>query len=201
MDTSLAAVKNQIEEFDKRIEEEARRMAIHTQAKREETQRKLEDAKEAVTVAERQINELMIERKEISVKADTIRAGGEEMDKERATIGRQISDCDGMIDSARKAETDALIPYGRDIKGLLNKMKSMRWAGDPPLGPLGQYVKARDPKNWGEILRNMLGSYLLSFALTDARDRPQLKKLLMDSGKWATSLDTSRITPLTFLCG
>lgn len=183
MDNSLVAIKAQIEEFDKRIDEEARRMAVHTQAKREETQRKLEDAKEAVSVAERQVNELIMERKDISVQADTIRASGEEMERQQATIRRQISDCDGMIDSARKAETDALIPYGRNIKGLLDKMKSMRWAGDPPLGPLGQYVKAKDPKTWGEILRNMLGSHLLSFALTDARDRPQLKKMLVESGK------------------
>jgi hypothetical protein len=33
-----------------------------------------------------------------------------------------------------------------------------------------------------------LSSYLTAFAVTDARDRMQLKKLLYDSGKWASYL-------------
>lgn len=183
MDTSLRNVNLQIDEFDKRILEEARRMEIHTQAKREETQRKLEDAKEAVTGPERQLHDLIMERKQLSVEADRLRAEGESKEREKGGIEREITGCDNMIDSARRAETDALVPYGRNIKQLVDRMRSMRWHGDPPLGPLGQYVKAKDPKKWGEILRTTLGQYLLAFALTDARDRAQLKKMLVDSGK------------------
>ncbi|KAF9523413.1 hypothetical protein CPB83DRAFT_690784 [Crepidotus variabilis] len=64
----------------------------------------------------------------------------------------------------------------------MQKIKSMNWRGDIPLGPLGQYVKARDPKTWGEILRSQLGQYLTAFAITNAADRACLKKLLVESG-------------------
>jgi chromosome segregation ATPase len=184
MDASTKGIKAQIEEFDKRIEEEARRMAIHTQAKREETQRKLDEAKEAVQVAERQLHDLSIEKKKVCVDADKLKEEGNTKNSELQDLRKQIEGCDSMIASARKAETDALTPYGRDIKQVLERIRSMRWAGDPPIGPLGLHVKAKDPQKWGEILRTMLGSYLTAFALTDARDRPQLKKLLMDTGKY-----------------
>lgn len=180
----MKGINNQITEFDKRIQEEARRMAIHTQAKREETQRKLEEAKEAVQVPERKLHDLSIERKQLCVEADRLKAEGDTKHPELLNLQKEIERCDGMIASAKRAETDALIPYGRDIKQVLERIKSMRWAGDPPIGPLGLHVKAKDPQKWGEILRTMLGQYLMAFALTDARDRPQLKKLLMETGKY-----------------
>jgi hypothetical protein len=92
-------------------------------------------------------------------------------------------ECDNTIKSAQQQSKDALVPYGKNIKQVLEKIKTMRWAGDMPLGPLGLYVKAKDPNRWGEILRNQIGNYLVAFAVTDARDRQQLKNLLVQSGK------------------
>ena len=42
-----------------------------------------------------------------------------------------------MIQTAKNRENDALIPYGKDIKRVLETIKKMRWYGDEPLGPLG----------------------------------------------------------------
>ena len=159
-------------------------MAVHTQAKHEETQRRIEAAKDAVTAIEERANSLQLEKRNVSSEADGVEREGREVDRKKTELQNRIQECDQMIQTAKNRENDALIPYGRDIKKVLEAIKKMRWYGDEPLGPLGVNVKAKDPAKWGEILRNQLSSYLTAFAVTDARDRMQLKKLLHDSGKW-----------------
>jgi len=59
----------------------------------------------------------------------------------------------------------------------------MKWHGDVPIGPLGVHVKAREPEKWGEVLRVQLGVYLTTFAVTDARDREGVRRVLGEFGK------------------
>ena len=179
----MKATNNQIEELSQQIAAESRRMAVHTQAKHEEIQRRIEAAKDAVFAIEERANSLQIERKNVSGEADAVEREGREVDRKKLELQNRIQECEQMILTAKNRENDALIPYGKNIKKVLEHIKKMRWIGDEPLGPLGVHVKARDPAKWGEILRNQLSSYLTAFAVTDARDRLQLKRLLLDSGK------------------
>jgi chromosome segregation ATPase len=183
----LTATNNQIEELTEQIAAESRRMAAHTQAKHEETQRRIEAARDAVTTIEERVNSLQIEKKNVTVEADTVEREGRDLDRKRIEFQNRIQECEQMIQAAKNRENDALIPYGKDIKKVLEVIKKMRWFGDEPLGPLGVHVKAKDPAKWGGILRNQLSSFLTAFAVTDARDRIQLKKLFHDSGKWVAT--------------
>lgn len=195
----MQATKNQIEELSQQIAAESRRMAIHTQAKHEETQRRIEAAKDDVGTIEGRVNSLQMERKSVSSETDAVERKGKDVDRKKSDLQNRIQECEQMIQTARSRENDALIPYGKDIKRVLENIKKMRWFGDEPLGPLGVHVKAKDPAKWGEILRNQLSSYLTAFAVTDARDRVQLKKLLHDSGKRVTILVIRRLTHLFLL--
>lgn len=179
----MQTLDSQVEELNRNIEEQTRRTNLDNQAKLLETQRKIREAEEVVEAAGREIHDLNLERQKVILQAKQIETDGKAKDEQKANIEKGIKHCISMIDSAKRAETDSLIPYGNNIKQLLDKIKSTRWVGDVPLGPLGQYVKAKHPETWGHILRARLASYFLAFAITDARDRPKLKQLLMDSGK------------------
>ncbi|TFK33017.1 P-loop containing nucleoside triphosphate hydrolase protein [Crucibulum laeve] len=181
MNVSITASNNQIKGLQKQIDEETRRLATHTQARHEELQRKIEAAREEVHTAEQIIQRVTEERKQYAVQCDTTKAEGVEKERKKAELQQKITECDNMIQRCMQQEKDSLAPYGRDIKRVLETIDKMRWAGDKPLGPLGVHVKAKDPKTWGEVLRNQLGGYLTAFAVTDARDQKQLKKLLVDS--------------------
>ena len=183
MNSSIKAINYRITELENQIAEETRRMAVNTQARRDETQRKLGLAKDDVARLETDHQSMIMERKNEGLAADQIKARGVELDQQKAAIQRQIGECENTIKSAEHQAKDALVPYGKGIKQVLEKIQTMRWAGDKPLGPLGLYVKAKDPNRWGEVLRNQLGNYLTAFAVTDARDRQQLKTLLVQSGK------------------
>ncbi|GLB38155.1 putative P-loop containing nucleoside triphosphate hydrolase protein [Lyophyllum shimeji] len=182
IDQSVNSIAKQIEELDAKIEAETQRMAANTQAKHDEMQRKLEAARNALNEAQSTVEALSREMAEQQEKTDNMKKAGEAANKELEKVKGDIQNCQGMIQRAKEAEKNSLIPYGNNIKTVLDTIKTMSWNGDPPLGPLGLHVKAKDPKTWGELLRLQLSSYLTAFVLTDARDRPQLKKLLEKTG-------------------
>ncbi|KDR83091.1 hypothetical protein GALMADRAFT_238908 [Galerina marginata CBS 339.88] len=188
IDASTLAINKQIEGLEKSMGEEARRMAVNTQGKQEETQRKLEGARTNISSLEAEIGELIRERKDKGTTAESREAQGRELERKLKDLQDTIGNCEATISRAKQMEKDALVPYGKDIKHVLEKIKTMRWHGELPLGPLGMYVKAKDPRTWGELLRNQLGNYLLAFAVTDARDRPQLKQLLSNYGNPRTTI-------------
>lgn len=183
MDTSLNATNTQIEHLNAQIAVENARMAAHSQAKFEETQRKLEEAREALRDAESALESIRNQKQQQQTQNEALKSEGVAMEQEMKQLQNNIQQCEGMIERSKQAEKNSLIPYGRNIKEVLEKIRTMKWAGDAPLGPLGVYVKAKEPKIWGDLLRSQLGGFLTAFALTDARDRPVLKSLLQQSGK------------------
>jgi hypothetical protein len=87
-----------------------------------------------------------------------------------------------QIQRCVEQQNNSLAPYGRNLKNVVDRIERMRWHGQRPLGPLGVYVKLKD-RVWADLLRNVLGGQMSSFAVTDNRDLPALKKLLSESGK------------------
>lgn len=135
-------------------------------------------ARDQQNFAQAELDRIIHERVELGKQADSLKTQGMEQDRTLAGLQNSIQECDSMINSARHHDKDALVPYGNNIKQVLEEVHRSRWHGEVPIGPLGTYVKAREPEKWGQILRNQLGSSLVAFAVTDARDREQLSKIL-----------------------
>lgn len=183
MDQSVNAIAKQISGLDAQIAAETQRMAANTQAKHDETQRKLSAARNAVEEAKSALDTTTTQMRELQDKADTTRKEGETAQEQLQGIKAKVQNCQGLIQRAKDAQKNSLIPYGNNIKTVLDAIKTMRWNGDPPHGPLGLNVKAKDPQIWGELLRSQLSQYLTAFAITDHRDRNELKKLLEKTNK------------------
>ncbi|KAF8073492.1 hypothetical protein FPV67DRAFT_1576115 [Lyophyllum atratum] len=188
IDQGVGAITRQIEELDTKINEETRRMEANTQAKHDETQRKLDAARSAVDEAQSTIEALSLQIREGQDKNDAVKKEGEAADQALNKIRGNIQSCQGMIQRAIDAQKNSLIPYGNNMKTVLDRIKTMSWTGDPPLGPLGLHVKARDPKTWGELLRLQLKGLLTAFAVTNGNDRAKLKKLLDETGNPRTQI-------------
>jgi chromosome segregation ATPase len=183
MDVSLKATNNQISDYNKRIAEEARRMEADSQAKREETNRKLEEARACVAQADSNLKSIQNERRAKSDELDDIKKKGNEAEAAKSAAERRIQEMGDMIKQCKQQQQNEFAPYGRGIKELVGQIEKMKWFGEKPLGPLGRYVKVREPEKWAALLRSQLGQYLTAFAITDARDRPQLKRMLDQSQK------------------
>ena len=184
MNESLQGVRMQIAEYERKIDEETRRMEIHTQAKRDETMRKLQIAKADVEEAQKRVKE--IAEREAVQKAENDRIKQEFTQIEAA--GRQkearIGEINDMIKKCREQQNNAFTPYGNRIKELLDLISRATWHGEKPLGPLGLHVKLRQSEGWAaDVLRSLLAHLLTAFTVTDPRDRPQLKRLLDQTKK------------------
>jgi chromosome segregation ATPase len=183
MDTSLKSTNNQIKGYDERIAEETRRLEVNTQAKREETNRKLQAAKDKVAEAEAHLKVLENRMREKTEERDAMGQEGVDAEHAMKTAQERVDHCNSMIQKAKEQEQNNLAPYGKDMKRVLGQIDRMKWQGQKPVGPLGVYVKVREPRKWAPLLRSQLGGFMTAFACTDARDRTQLKRLLHDSGK------------------
>ncbi|PPR03753.1 hypothetical protein CVT26_005793 [Gymnopilus dilepis] len=185
---SLSGINDQIKGFDDAMKKEAQRMAQNTQQKHEETQRRLEQARAVVTDIEKKISDLIMERKDKGLLVTEIKSQGENLDKDLDRLRRTIQDCENTIQMAKQHEQDIYLPYGNNIKLVLEKIKATRWRGDIPLGPLGLYVTAKEPHVWGDLLRSQLGGFLSTWAITDPDDRPQLRQILQSHGNERVSI-------------
>ncbi|KAG8214643.1 P-loop containing nucleoside triphosphate hydrolase protein [Butyriboletus roseoflavus] len=183
MNSSLTALNRSIKDYDEKIAEETRRLEAHTQAKRDEINRRLDTAKEAVSEADRQNKDIIERKRNKLTERDEIKSKGQAAEVKLQQLQERIVECQTMINKCKEQEKNSLASYGYDIKGVLQSISKIKWHGDAPTGPFGLYVKLKDQK-WAPLLRAQLGNLMMSFACTDARDRLQLKKILDQSNNF-----------------
>ena len=91
--------------------------------------------------------------------------------------------CQKQCEHLNNLANNRVAAFGQNMPKLRNLIESARWYGEKPIGPLGLFVSLPD-KTWAPILRIVLGFLMNSFAITDARDREQLKRFLVDTQKY-----------------
>jgi chromosome segregation ATPase len=183
MEQSVNQLDNQIKDLENKIAAENERMAAHTQARHDEMQRRLAAAREALETAEANSQQLRVAADDKAKESEAIKAQGVGLAEKIKELQGSIKNCEGMIDRARQAQNNSLVPYGKNIREVLQQIGQTRWQGDKPLGPLGMFVKAKDPKTWGHLLRSQLAGFLTAFAVTNDADRNTLRQLLAKHGK------------------
>jgi hypothetical protein len=145
---------------------------------------KLLVAKTEVDNASSRVKE--IAEREALQKADNDRIKQEAEEIKTAGLQKEgrVKEIIDMIKKCKEQQNNAFTPYGQNIKELLDRIGRATWHGERPLGPLGLHVKIRESELWARgVLRSLLAHLLTAFAITDSRDRQQLKRLLDQSRK------------------
>ncbi|KAF9649912.1 P-loop containing nucleoside triphosphate hydrolase protein [Thelephora ganbajun] len=174
---NIKTEKANIRAVERQIEAETKRTATHTTERRERARAKLEDAKKAIESAEARLKSLEDQAREKEAAANDVRREGEDFQASRDRARNRVQECEAQIKVARDSEKNALAPYGTGMEAVIREVQNMRWHGQRPLGPLGRFVKLKDPQ-WADVLRVNLSGTMVSWAVTDARDRAPLKALL-----------------------
>jgi len=171
---------HQIEEFERQLAVEQGK--LERDAKREEVQRQLERAmqeKEAKIRVHKQALADLDGRKEAETVAQTELQGLQEPMKRNKDKLRGI---DQQIDQLKQiAEKGGLAIYHRNMPRLVQQVQAAHWFGERPIGPLGQYVKLKNPL-WAPALRAMIGWNMHAWAVTNERDRMQLHRMFKEHG-------------------
>ncbi|KAJ7244992.1 P-loop containing nucleoside triphosphate hydrolase protein [Mycena haematopus] len=179
--SQIKTANNQIDEYQAAIDKEQERLEKDTESKREETQRKLAGARADVAAAEVALKDIRDRRSALDDELRLHKDAGTAAESRQSELRAEVNNCDSAVQNCLKADTDRYAAYGNNIQRVVAQIKQARWHGQTPLGPFGIHVKVRDQK-WADLLRSQLGSLLSSFAVTDTRDIPALKKILADSG-------------------
>ncbi|KAH8825160.1 P-loop containing nucleoside triphosphate hydrolase protein [Flagelloscypha sp. PMI_526] len=173
-------VEDQIAGYEEEIRAQKKLMERHTDEKRQARERTLNEAQEAVDKAQAAFNDNKSKHSALGTEEMQLK---DELGQYRRTtedLQRQIARFDSDLQQARNSKVDTMAAYGYNMKAVLESIDKQRWHGEKPLGPLGVYVTAKS-SDWAEILRKQLAQLLWAFAITDARDRHQLHKILTGS--------------------
>ncbi|KAJ7625351.1 P-loop containing nucleoside triphosphate hydrolase protein [Mycena polygramma] len=176
---NIKTAKKTIEDYEAAIEKERKRVEKDTEAVREESQRKLAGARAKATAAEQAFRAIQDERQEAKNELQRREALGKVAEQKQKELRDQVNQCERAVQNCLNADKDRYAAYGNQIQQVIDRVNNSRWFGEKPLGPLGIHVKVRDQK-WAELLRYQLQSLLCSFAVTDSRDLPMLKKILAE---------------------
>ncbi len=171
---------HQIEEFERQLAVEQGK--LERDAKREEVQRQLEMAirdKDAKIHTHKEALAELQGRKEAEAGAHGDLQGLQEPMKRNKD---KLQDIDDQIDQLKQiAEKGGLAIYHRNMPRLVQQVQAAHWSGERPVGPLGQYVKLRNPV-WAPALRAMIGWTMHAWAVTTERDRAQLHRMFREHG-------------------
>jgi chromosome segregation ATPase len=184
---NLKKTKDAMQQLETRMAAEKARNAEFSQSKQDELNQRLQQATLDVQNAEadlKQAEALVLEKKK---EANDISTQGEETDREIQTAKNSVMGVREQIQRCKEQQNNSLVPYGQNLKKVLERIGGLRWHGRKPLGPLGVYVKLKD-RVWADLLRVVLGSHMSSFVVTDPRDLPVLKNVLRDNGKCVDDL-------------
>ncbi|KAI0051110.1 P-loop containing nucleoside triphosphate hydrolase protein [Auriscalpium vulgare] len=188
----LTSTKRQIAELDKRMKEEAAKSAAHSEAKVDQLHQRLESIREEFRQTEERLKASLTEGQAKDDESKSVKTNGDNLRRELESAKRDYSDAEEQIQRCIDNERNSLAPFGKAMNAVLEQISRMRWQGQKPVGPLGVYVKVTDPK-WAPLLRIVLGGLMSSFAVTDSRDLPALKKLLKDSGNHHCQIIVSEV--------
>ncbi|KAH9925422.1 P-loop containing nucleoside triphosphate hydrolase protein [Epithele typhae] len=179
---SKSGLDKQIKGYELEIAQEQKRVESHSRGKRDHVNAQLTETNALLAAKQAEEQTLQQEHKTCIQEADAAKQECDRLQQDVARLQQKITECDYHINKARELEKDKLSVYGKNMEAVVGHIKTLRWHGQPPIGPFGKYVKVKDPQKWGPILAVTIGAHMSSFAITDARDRPALAEVLTKSG-------------------
>lgn len=179
----IKSLQRQIDNMSAEIAQEKKKQEEDTLGKREELEQQYEAVVAELAAAEERHSALQTESQQVreaGVQAqdeqDAVRRAGEQLKGE-------ITGAQEQLRHLAERERSKLAPFGSNMEAVLADIAHAQWHGNAPVGPLGRYVKVRDPQRWANIMRVQLGHSMGAFAITDARDRKALEGILRNRGK------------------
>ncbi|KAJ1302116.1 hypothetical protein OPQ81_000947 [Rhizoctonia solani] len=143
---------------------------------------KLQDGRrEQTKVEESNLSECQANIKNISQLIQTKQTERREVLASREKLQSDINSAQHNIQRLEDSQRNVINKFGSNLHRALADIDRHNWKGQKPIGPLGQFVELKDGR-WAELMRIYLGSLMASFAVTDARDREPLSKILQSHG-------------------
>jgi structural maintenance of chromosomes protein 6 len=182
MNNDMKSLNERIEDYKAQIAKEEEKLLEAEEGKKEKLLEEVKERENIITAKEERIEEL---RESIRNHAESQKEKKDMYDKARADdakLREEIIGCDSAIQNLTHAAQGELNKYGRSLPNLLRQIEGEAWRGRKPIGPIGNYVKLKDPQ-WKSVLQTQLGRLMTAFVVENSADRNQLIGMLKQSNK------------------
>ena len=198
MDADIKRNTNVIKGLEEQIRVETAKLDTDKQAEREEREREMDGIR-------RGIEELEAESLNIDGRIHSAKEMLEQAEQRRKTAAAekeqfqgQMEECHRNLKAIENSSRNSLNAYGNNLLQVRQRIEVLRWHGQKPIGPIGDFVALNDQK-WINVIRILIGRIASAFAITDPRDKSQLQKLLAEHGKcvlWCLLINTNELTTM-----
>ncbi|ELU44338.1 Smc5-6 complex SMC subunit Smc6 [Rhizoctonia solani AG-1 IA] len=181
MNNALQQCNSAIKELTEKINVEEAKLQDDRRGLREKLNSDMERVSKQSKIEESNLSECQANIKNLSQLIQTKQTERREVIDSREKLREAITSVQHNIKRLEDSQRNAINRFGSNLHRALVDIDRHAWKGQKPLGPLGQYVDLKDGR-WAELMRIYLGGLMASFAVTDARDREPLSKILQNHG-------------------
>lgn len=177
----LKAIRNEIHSFDKKIEEEERRLGESTGAARAEKDTQLSEANATTESITRNITEAS---EQVPVIQNNVREAEETLKRHqqlRETKRNDIMVAERNLSDLQQGSGSAFDGFDKDITNLVKTVANAQGFETKPVGPIGAHVKLLKPE-WSGILEKTFGETLNAFVVRSKQDQSRLSEIMQKSG-------------------
>lgn len=177
----LKSIRAEIRTFEKKIEEEERRLGESTGPARAEKDAQLEEAKSK----ERDITQSISDASnQFSQKQSKVRDAEDTLKRKqqlREAKRNDIAMAERNLSDLQKSTGSAYDGFDREIANLVKSIASYQGFETKPVGPIGAHVKLLKPE-WSDILEKTFGESLNAFVVRSKEDQSKLSGIMQRSG-------------------
>ncbi|KAJ2492563.1 Structural maintenance of chromosomes protein 6 [Coemansia sp. RSA 2050] len=181
MNMEARSTRERISSLTAEIATERARLKSKDQAGKEKLRLAITGLEDNVKEEEARIADLQAEQQAFEDRSGVLRETKvgchRQVEKSRELVTRTKASLDEMLRSV----SNRLNAFGQGIIEALDMIDKTRWRNTKPIGPIGRFVKLRDPK-WARIIETTLDKSLNSFLVESHADRTTLDAIFRRCG-------------------
>ncbi|KAG8887197.1 Structural maintenance of chromosomes protein 6 [Tulasnella sp. 332] len=178
MNRNFATLDAMIADVDQRIAAENLKLQNDESAKRERIRTQLAETRAVLEQNESDLAVLGTDKTRLEQAVNDANDQGKKAMVGEAKTTKDLADARAWKANQIANEKNKYNAFGKNIELILNDIKNTRWTGQcPPIGPLGIYVKLKEPM-YKTVMQSTIGHSMFNFAVANLSDCQTLKQIL-----------------------
>ncbi|KAJ2631828.1 Structural maintenance of chromosomes protein 6, partial [Coemansia sp. RSA 1694] len=173
MNVEARSTRERIASLKSEIETERARLVSKDQAGKEKLKLAIAALEDSIKEEEARISDLQVEQQAYEERSAVLRETKvgchREVDKSRELVTQTKTSLEEML----RSTTNRMNAFGQGVVEALDMIDGAQWRNSKPIGPIGKFVKLRDPK-WSRVIETTLDKSLNAFLVESHDDRSTL---------------------------
>ncbi|KAJ1541107.1 Structural maintenance of chromosomes protein 6 [Nowakowskiella sp. JEL0078] len=169
-----------IKDLNQLIYNESQRLATDMRAHREHHENEIKRRKGDIEEIKQKMASARLEMDQISTEADVKQKTRIQIADVHSKNERFLKEGREAINSLRQQQDNRLAAFGSKMPQLIAKVKEYtrmgRWIGKEPIGPIGMFIKIKEPV-YSKIIEYLIGSSLSAMIVDNQQDLKALQQI------------------------